>query len=82
MEPNNLVRSLGMSWLIRWECPPNYYSPEIVPLAEKEVPLGVQTVAHLSQPGVAAAALEAVLVPEHVQGLEVEKCENQSYFAQ
>lgn len=43
--------------------------PEIVPLAEEEVPLGVQTVAHLAQPGVAAAALEAVLVPEHVQGL-------------
>lgn len=43
--------------------------PEIVPLAEEEVPLGVQTVAHLAQPGIAAAALEAVLVPEHVQGL-------------
>ena len=40
--------------------------PEIVPLAEEEVPLGVQTMSHLAQPGVAAAALEAVLVPEHV----------------
>ena len=43
---------------------------EVVPLAEEEVPLGVQTMSHLAQPGVAAAALEAVLVPEHVQGLK------------
>ena len=33
--------------------------PEIVPLAEEEVPLGVQTMSHLAKPGVAAAALEA-----------------------
>jgi len=43
--------------------------PEIVPLAEEEVALGVEAVAHLAQSAVAAPALETVLVPEHVQGL-------------
>ena len=46
--------------------------PEVVSLAEEEVPLGVEAVAHLAQPGVTAAALETVLVPEHVQGLQAE----------
>ena len=45
-------------------------SPEIVPLAEEEVALGVEAVAHLAQSAVAAPALETVLVPEHVQGLQ------------
>ena len=69
MEPNNLVRSVGVSWRIIWA---SHDSPEVIPLAEQQVPLGVQTVAHLPQPGVAAAALEAVLVPEHVQSLQAE----------
>ena len=43
--------------------------PEIVSLAEEEVALGVERVAHLTQPGVTAAALEAVLVPEQVESL-------------
>ena len=47
-------------------------SPEIVPLAEEEVALGVEAVAHLAQSAVAAPALETVLVPEHVQGLQME----------
>ena len=42
---------------------------EVVSLAEQEVPLGVQRLAHLPQPGVTAAALEAVLVPEQVESL-------------
>ena len=73
VEPNNLVRSVGVRWRIKWACPRNHYSPEVVPLAEQEVPLSVETVAHLPQPGVTAAALEAVLVPEHVQGLQAEE---------
>ena len=44
--------------------------PEIISLTEQEVPLGVERVAHLAQPGVTAAALETVLVPEHVQSLQ------------
>ena len=44
-------------------------SPEIVPLAEEEVALGVEAVAHLAQSAVAAPALETVLVPEEVQSL-------------
>ena len=43
---------------------------EVVSLAEQEVPLGVERVADLAQPGVTAAALETVLVPEHVQSLQ------------
>ena len=43
--------------------------PEIVSLTEQQVALGVERVADLAQPGVTAAALEAVLVPEHVQSL-------------
>ena len=43
--------------------------PEIVPLAEEEVALGVERVPHLTQPRVTAAALEAVLVPEQVESL-------------
>ena len=42
---------------------------EVVSLAEQEVPLGVERVADLAQPGVTAATLETVLVPEHVQSL-------------
>ena len=46
--------------------------PEVVSLAEEEVPLGVQRLAHLAQPGVTAPALETLLVPEQVQSLEDE----------
>ena len=45
---------------------------EVVSLAEEEVPLGVQRLAHLAQPGVTAPALETLLVPEQVQSLEDE----------
>ena len=45
------------------------YPPEVVPLAEQQVALGVEGVADLAQPRVTAAALEAVLVPVSVQGL-------------
>ena len=51
------------SWLARRS------SPEVVSLAEEEVPLGVERLTHLPQSGVTAAALEAVLVPEEVHGL-------------
>ena len=49
------------------------FPPEVVPLAEQQVALGVEGVAHLAQPRVTAAALEAVLVPVQVQGLPTEK---------
>ena len=42
---------------------------EVVTLAEQEVPLGVQGLTHLAQPGVTAPALEALLVPVEVKGL-------------
>ena len=54
---------------------------EVVSLAEQEVPLGVERVAHLPQPGVTAAALEAVLVPEHVQRLNTDTIITMSAFA-
>ena len=44
---------------------------EVVPLAEEEVPLGVEAVTHLPQPGVTAPALEALLVPVEVKGLTI-----------
>lgn len=44
--------------------------PEVVPLAEDEVRLGVQRGADLAESTVAAAALEAVLVPEEVEGFQ------------
>ena len=44
--------------------------PEVVSLAEEEVPLGVERLAHLPQSGVTAAALETVLVPVEVHGLQ------------
>ena len=44
---------------------------EVVPLAEEEVPLGVQRLPHLTQPGVTAPALEAFLVPVEVKGLMI-----------
>ena len=47
---------------------------EVVPLAEEEVPLGVQGLAHLAQPGVTAPALEALLVPVEVKGLTMSQC--------
>ena len=50
---------------------------EVVPLAEEEVPLGVQRLAHLAQPGVTAPALETLLVPEQVQSLEDEYSDHQ-----
>jgi len=46
------------------------HPPQVVPLAEHQVALGVQRGAHFAQAAVAAAALEAVLVPQHVQGAE------------
>ena len=42
---------------------------EVVPLAEEEVPLGVQRLPHLTQSGVTAPALEAFLVPVEIKGL-------------
>lgn len=45
-------------------------SPQVVPPAQDEVGLGVERGAHLAQPAVAAGALQAVLVPVLVQGLE------------
>ena len=50
---------------------------EVVSLAEEEVPLGVQRLAHLAQPGVTAPALETLLVPEQVQSLEDEYSDHQ-----
>lgn len=44
--------------------------PEVISLAEDEVPLGEERGADLSEATVAAAALEAVLVPVHVQRLQ------------
>lgn len=44
--------------------------PKVVPLAEDEVRLRVERGPHFAEPAVAAPALEAVLVPEEVQGLE------------
>ena len=43
--------------------------PEVVSLAEEEVPLGVERLTDLAQSGVTAAALETVLVPVEVHGL-------------
>ena len=51
---------------------------EVVSLAEEEVPLGVQRLAHLAQPGVTAPALETLLVPEQVQSLEDEYSDHQA----
>ena len=48
----------------------NFLSPEVISLAEDEVPLGEERGADLSEAAVAAAALEAVLVPVHVQRLQ------------
>ena len=55
---------------------------EVVSLAEQEVPLGVERVAHLPQPGVTAAALEAVLVPVEVHGLQGGIQEARGYWYQ
>ena len=46
------------------------HSPEVISLAEDEVPLGEERGADLAEAAVAAAALEAVLVPVHVQRLQ------------
>ena len=43
---------------------------EVVSLAEEEVPLGVERLTDLAQSGVTAAALETVLVPVEVHGLQ------------
>ena len=43
---------------------------EVVSLAEEEVPLGVERLTDLAQSGVTAAALQAVLVPVEVHGLQ------------
>ena len=53
-----------------WRQSVSLYAPEVVPLAEYEVPLGVQRGSDLPQPAVAAAALETVLVPVQVKGLQ------------
>ena len=45
-------------------------SPEVISLAEDEVSLGEERGADLAEAAVAAAALEAVLVPVHVQRLQ------------
>lgn len=47
-------------------------SPKVVSLAENEVRLGIERGAHLAEARVAASALEAVLVPVHVQRLQQE----------
>ena len=44
--------------------------PEVISLAKNEVSFGVESRANLAQPAVAAAALQAVFMPVHVQGLE------------
>ena len=44
--------------------------PEVVPLAEQQVALGVERLPHLAQPRVTAAALQTLLVPVQVQGLQ------------
>ena len=54
-------------------------SPEVISLAEDEVSLGEERGADLAEAAVAAAALEAVLVPVHVQRLQqVPKHERQT----
>lgn len=45
---------------------------EVVPLAKDQIRFGVERGAHLAKPAIAAAALEAVFVPEEVQGLQKE----------
>ena len=45
-------------------------SPEVVPFAQYEIGLCVEGRSDLSEPTVAAAALETVLVPEQVQGTQ------------
>ena len=44
------------------------FSPQVVALAEYQVGLGVAGRSHFAESAVAAAALEAVFVPVHVQG--------------
>ena len=44
--------------------------PQVVPLAEHHIPLGVEHVPHLPQPALTAAALQAILVPVITQGLK------------
>lgn len=46
--------------------------PEVVPLAENKVRFGVERGTDLAEPAVAAAALEAVFVPEEVERLQQE----------
>ena len=48
---------------------------EVVSLAEEEVPLGVERLTDLAQSGVTAAALETVLVPVEVHGLQYSSSE-------
>ena len=55
---------------------------EVVSLAEEEVPLGVERLAHLPQSGVTAAALETVLVPVEVHGLQGGIQEARGYWYQ
>lgn len=47
-------------------------SPKVVPLAQDEIRLRVQRRADFAQSTITAAALEAVLVPEQVEGLQQE----------
>lgn len=44
--------------------------PQVVPPTEDEVGFGVERGAHLAQPAVAAGALQAVLVPVLIKGLQ------------
>lgn len=44
--------------------------PKIIPLAQDEVRLRIERGADLAEPAVTASALETVLVPEEVEGLE------------
>ena len=88
MEPNSLYTP-DMSFFVEKKsykfcnlyCLPLYLIgllPEVVSLAEEEVPLGVERLPHLAQPTVAAAALQAVLVPELVHRLNIHQSSQSS----
>lgn len=49
---------------------PTAILPQVVSLAEDEVGFGVQGGAHLAQPALAAGTLQAVFMPELIQGLQ------------
>ena len=74
MEPRNIFKMIQPTF---WPA----HSPEVISLAEDEVPLGEERGADLAEAAVAAAALEAVLVPEHVQRLNTDTIITMSAFA-